>query len=307
MDKTDRIGLVFSGGGGKGSYQAGVWKALCEQGWDKAICALSGASVGALNAAAIAADPDPCSLQKLWLSIDPLQFLDFELPLAGDGIFSREGLSNMIISHLALPRISKSSRMVYVNTSEQISEQEHRARYFLLNEQPVPKILPILLASSAIPVAYPSVPIDGSNHQDGGLTDNLPISPLYERESLRRFILVNISSSTVTPPPEAFPDAEFLEILPSRSIGDFFDGTMDFTPEGARFRLELGYHDALRTLRAYESGELADPDFRRKMQIESNSDYQHIRTEMLTQKYTRQTEEKLRELDDVLKKYNIDL
>ena len=32
----DGIGLVFSGGGGKGAYQIGVWKYLREQGLDKA-------------------------------------------------------------------------------------------------------------------------------------------------------------------------------------------------------------------------------------------------------------------------------
>ena len=39
-------GLVLSGGGGKGAYQVGVWRALCELGWDTRIKAISGVSVG---------------------------------------------------------------------------------------------------------------------------------------------------------------------------------------------------------------------------------------------------------------------
>ena len=45
------IGLVFAGGGGKGSYEIGVWKYLHEVGLDQYVRAVSGTSVGALNAA----------------------------------------------------------------------------------------------------------------------------------------------------------------------------------------------------------------------------------------------------------------
>jgi NTE family protein len=52
-----KIGLVFSGGGGKGAYEIGVWKAFKEYGIDKYVCAVSGTSVGALNAALFATTP----------------------------------------------------------------------------------------------------------------------------------------------------------------------------------------------------------------------------------------------------------
>ena len=37
-----KIGLVFAGGGGKGAYHIGVWKALREYGIDKNITAVAG-------------------------------------------------------------------------------------------------------------------------------------------------------------------------------------------------------------------------------------------------------------------------
>ena len=52
-------GLVLSGGGGKGAYQVGVWRALCELGWDTRIKAISGASVGALNAVLLSSVSEP--------------------------------------------------------------------------------------------------------------------------------------------------------------------------------------------------------------------------------------------------------
>ena len=51
MMRFQRIGLVLEGGGGKGSYQIGVLKAIRELGLEKKIVAVSGTSVGALNAA----------------------------------------------------------------------------------------------------------------------------------------------------------------------------------------------------------------------------------------------------------------
>jgi len=50
MEISQDFGLVFSGGGGKGAYQIGVWKALNELRFTPKIKAVSGSSVGSLNA-----------------------------------------------------------------------------------------------------------------------------------------------------------------------------------------------------------------------------------------------------------------
>ena len=46
-----RIGLVFDGGGAKGAYQIGVWRALRETGLEQYVTDIAGTSVGGLNAA----------------------------------------------------------------------------------------------------------------------------------------------------------------------------------------------------------------------------------------------------------------
>lgn len=68
------IGLVFSGGGGKGAYQIGVWKYLHQYGLDQFVRAVSGTSVGALNAALFASG-DVQRAEDLWLNIEPEQIL----------------------------------------------------------------------------------------------------------------------------------------------------------------------------------------------------------------------------------------
>ncbi len=56
MSTEMKTGLVLSGGGAVGAYQAGVVKALAECGTQ--ISMVSGASIGAFNGAIIAASPD---------------------------------------------------------------------------------------------------------------------------------------------------------------------------------------------------------------------------------------------------------
>jgi len=47
---AQNVGLVLSGGGAKGAYEVGVWKALTDVGITDRISVISGTSVGALNA-----------------------------------------------------------------------------------------------------------------------------------------------------------------------------------------------------------------------------------------------------------------
>ena len=51
IDLTKEYGLVLDGGGARGAYQIGAWKALAEAG--VRIRGIAGTSVGALNGALI--------------------------------------------------------------------------------------------------------------------------------------------------------------------------------------------------------------------------------------------------------------
>lgn len=72
-----RIGLVLSGGGGKGAYQIGCWQALREVGLDR-FASIAGTSVGALNAALIA-QGDFEKAHSVWSGIRPSHVLGFNL------------------------------------------------------------------------------------------------------------------------------------------------------------------------------------------------------------------------------------
>ncbi len=120
-----KLGLVFEGGGGKGAYQIGVWKALHEIGLDKHIAAVSGTSVGALNAFLFAYGDYDLAL-KIWTELTPLHVFtplymcaDPERVLTSQdkflwdlflkrGLFTRKGLE-IIFSHLDFNRVGENN------------------------------------------------------------------------------------------------------------------------------------------------------------------------------------------------------
>lgn len=264
-------GLVLSGGGGKGAYQAGVFKALEQYGIGDYITMISGASVGSLNMV-LYDSANAVLAEKIWSEISPEQFLKIDANLLDlrEGIVSREGLINILDRHIDLDKIRDSQRRLYVSVTEydQYGQGEGIVRYFSLNYHSDNEIKDILLASSALPIIYPPVEIEGKMYRDGGIKDNLPIMSLYI-EGIRNFIVVAMSPNT-TINYEKYPDANFLFIKPHKSIGDFFDGTLDFSSTGAKLRMELGYLDGVRELEYYDRN---DDDSKQLYALSVDRDY----------------------------------
>lgn len=75
IDLTKEYGLVLEGGGAKGAYQIGAWKALKEAGVK--IKGVSGTSVGALNGALICMG-DMERAESLWSNIAYSQIMDVD-------------------------------------------------------------------------------------------------------------------------------------------------------------------------------------------------------------------------------------
>ena len=89
LDLTKEYGLVLEGGGAKGAYQIGAWKALKEAGVK--IKGVSGTSVGALNGALICMD-DLERAENLWANISYSQIINVDDELMGMGKGSVSGV-----------------------------------------------------------------------------------------------------------------------------------------------------------------------------------------------------------------------
>ena len=281
-----KIGLVFAGGGGKGAYHIGVWKALREYGIDKNITAVAGTSVGALNAA-LFAHGDYSLAEDIWLNISHQQILKNNIGPGGrveqwfnqytTSFFSRDGLKrifnrldftriyNGVPCYAACLKVSDENAMHFLfnllgkamgkagafvgGIAKIIGSYANlfSIRYFNLQEYDVAEMKKILLASSAIPGIFPEEKIGGNYYIDGGLVDNLPIKPLYD-DGYRAIIAVQCSRDS-TEDVHQYTDANILEIVPQNSQGKILDGTLDFSAAGARQRIDEGYRDACAILK----------------------------------------------------------
>jgi NTE family protein len=256
-----KIGLVFSGGGGKGPYQVGVWRAMEELGLAKDIMAVSGTSVGALNAA-LFAQKDLKNAEAAWLSMSPSDILHIDIPhiikglikrgitaplslpsslatLAMHGIFSRKGLLRIITDYLDEDedKVKKTGMPCYACASKM---PFFDAEYFSLQEHTQDSIENILLASSAIPVVFPIHKINGSIYYDGFLTDNIPVTPLID-EGCNIIISIMLSRSSLIPVDD-YPNCKIIPIYPQEDPG----GALNFNniPE----KMQKGYDDAMKIL-----------------------------------------------------------
>ena len=261
MEKKD-YGLVFGGGGGKGAYQIGVWKALRQLGMDGWIKAVSGDSVGGLNAL-LFANGDEEKAEQIWTDIRPIQFLDIE----PEGVCSRDGLLRIMRKELSLSEIASSETEIYVNVAycpeepEGTTEAESalnaltagrtfEGEYIRLNGKAPEEIEAVLLATSAMPVVYAPVTVNGRPCRDGGLFDNLPMRPLLEN-NFRNLIVVPLNHEEYDVILAAGAE-EFILIEPSGDIGHLLTGTLDFDGRNVSYRIWMGFYDTLRTIEFYE-------------------------------------------------------
>lgn len=261
--------LTLAGGGSKGAYEIGVWQALREIGLEKNLIAVSGSSSGALNAALISLNEFD-KAKTIWSSIMPKQFLDINYdtiigPLntlvkrtLTAGLCSRDGLIEIIDKYLNLEQLAVARIPAYVSISRYSSDcidclsEKPQVEYISLSEVSPDDARHFLLASSAMPYIYPPEIIHGNVYRDGGLADNVPIYPMTS-VGADNLIVVKLEPDDKADTSLYSKFKEVVEIIPSREIGDLFDGTLEFTSRNVMFRMLLGYYDTLRTfgLRMY--------------------------------------------------------
>lgn len=269
-----KLGLVLSGGGGKGAYQFGVWKALTEYGIGENIAAISGTSVGGLNAV-LFMQGSLKICEEVWTSISHDRVLTFDrlslakavtvpfqaginiprnlllnLLASSNGIFTREGLIDIINEYIDLSLVADSYVKLYVTCCEIMENitASLNPTYFQLNNQSCNRIKKILLATSALPVIFKPEIIDDKKYYDGGIVDNVPVKPLYEYGC--DVILVVYLDRKSTVKHSDFPNCTILEIRPVEDTGGLFNGMLDFSAEGAERRIRQGYTDAGKLIEA---------------------------------------------------------
>lgn len=299
-DFAGEWGLVLAGGGGKGAFQIGAFKAIRELIPDINIAGISGTSVGALNLALFAQN-DQSVAQAVWESISPSMFLSTRLSMfdMNEGLFLRDGLLEMIDQYVNLEMLSHSKIPLYCTTSKYDTEISKHAVYHLLNGMSLDRIKQVLLASSAINYVYEPVLLDGEIHKDGGNCDNTPVYPLYEK-GIRQFIVISLDvDSTINS--RQFEGAKFFHIKPGRSIGSLFSGTMDFSAKNAKFRMQQGYIDTIRYIKDYKGEMLYEDD--PELSAEEIASYKQLEFEIKLQNMNELVSGHMNSLETLINKY----
>ena len=308
--------LTLAGGGGKGAYEIGVWQALREIGLEKNLIAVSGSSSGALNAALISLNEFD-KAKTIWSSIMPKQFLDINYdtiigPLntlvkrtLTAGLCSRDGLIEIIDKYLNLEQLAGARIPAYVSISRYSSDcidclsEKPQVEYISLSEVSPDDAGQFLLASSAMPYIYPPEIIHGNVYRDGGLADNVPIYPMTS-VGADNLIVVKLEPDDKVDTSLYSKFKEVVEIIPSREIGDLFDGTLEFTSRNVMFRMLLGYYDTLRTfgLRMYRLNGIP-LDYAEKKRRE-DADYDKIISTLLRNNTVNRMDDTINKLKGIL-------
>lgn len=293
-----KVGLVLSGGGGKGAYELGVWKAIKELGLDKYVTAVSGASIGAMNAVLFAQDDYDKALEmwkeatlEKFLPINNKQLIKKGVTLAigsktleavrrhmpkllEQGDVPKDGAIEMITKYLDFNKLKESKVSCYVSCTE---TTEFKAEYFKINDYDEETARDIILASSSIPMIYESAEVLGKKYLDGGLVDNTPIKPLYDSEC--DIIITVLLSKEVKIERSQFPNAKIISIVPSEIESKVLEGLLNLDEEAKNKRIEIGYEDTKNLLEPifalaieqYEDKLKVQAEEKRRLEEESRS------------------------------------
>jgi len=256
--------LVLSGGGAKGVYHLGVWKALRELGIE--VEAFIGTSIGAVIAGLLAQGGTD-SLDGLVDSITVDSIIALPETFTADGklalgknslskaqeffrsVMENRGLDTsplrkLLVSRIEEAAIRKSGKDLGVVT---INLSNFKPREMFMEEMEEGTIIDYLMASAAFPGFHQPV-IDGKKYMDGGIFDNIPYRMARQR-GYRRIIVSDSSGLGRNRKPEI--DGS-LTVYIKNSIN--MGGVLDFDRHFMQDYERLGYLDTMRifgTLKGY--------------------------------------------------------
>ncbi len=176
--REPRTAFVFSGGGNLGAIQVGMLRALVEAGIQADL--VCGVSVGAINAAAYAADPrlpGITRLDRIWQALadgEPSLMPSRRMPLAvqiarrGTSMHDPAPLERMLVDELGPIHFEDLSIPAVVGAAD-----VDTAEAVWFDSGPV---IPALMASAALPAVYPPVRLHGRRLFDGGVLGEAPIA-----------------------------------------------------------------------------------------------------------------------------------
>lgn len=220
-----QIVLVFQGGGALGAYQAGTYQALHEAGIEPDW--IVGTSIGAINASLIAGNEPENRLprlQEFWHRVahksfegfaetlpritqsmsylntiltgvpnffapNPLAFWGQHNRLGADhaGYYSTRQLKETLLELVDFNLINRCKPRLTVGAAHVCTSMMH---YFDGRDTEIK--VEHILASGALPPAFPAVRVDGELYWDGGILSNTPTEVVFEDNPRRNSVIFTV-------------------------------------------------------------------------------------------------------------------
>lgn len=253
--------LVFGGGGARGSFEIGVWKALNELNYYPEI--VTGTSVGALNGALYILG-DLSEAENMWKRIETDNIFDIKVPLEIESfkdyrrtmtgflikIIRNKGVSSkpleqLIKHYLNDEMVIRQSPIVFGLSTTNIKKR--KVEYYYLEEIEYGKLNDYLIASSAMFPAIQMKTIDGTPYIDGGYINNIPINMALDKNP-DQIIIVDIKGPGLIKYDYRLENSEALWIQTKWPLGDM----LLFDKNRTDINIKLGYLETMK---------LARPDF----------------------------------------------
>jgi NTE family protein len=220
-----QITLVFQGGGALGAYQAGVFEALHEAGVEPDW--VIGTSIGAINAALIAGNPPEQRLERMrafwqrvqlgaaeqafarlpfvgpmasaWMTMvqgvdgfftpNPSAFASAQAPLGAEaaGYYSTAPLAATLAGLIDVERIQAGHTRLTVGAAK-----VRTAEMCYFDSRDMRLDLRHVMASGALPPAFPAIRIDGELYWDGGILSNTPVEAVFDDFPRRSGLVITV-------------------------------------------------------------------------------------------------------------------
>jgi NTE family protein len=195
-----KTAFVLAGGGSFGAVQVGMLRALLER--DIAPDLVVGASAGAINGAYLAGNPTlegVARLEAIWRGLRrrdvfPIGWRSL-IGLLGRRNFMVEpdGLRRLLEENLPFRDLAKAALPLHVVATEVLGGATVR-----LSSGPA---VEAVLASCAIPAAFPPVHINGRHLMDGAVASNTPVRSAIELGATRLLVLPTGYACALESPP----------------------------------------------------------------------------------------------------------
>lgn len=245
-----KTAVVLSGGGSKGSYQLGVWKALRDLHIKYDI--VTGTSIGAINGV-LMCEKSYFKAKRIWKKLN-LEYLfnkmpksnkDFDiLKLFGNNFLKNGGMDIKKIETILENTINK--RKFYKSKIDfgLITYNFTTKKPLILSKDKIPsdKLIDYLMASATCFPAFKMKEIDGNKYIDGGYYDNLPIE-LACNLGAEFLIIVDLGSIGLKKKPTK--KVKQVTIKPRNTISFF----LNFNEEEAKTNIKFGYNDTMKAFK----------------------------------------------------------